>query len=76
MVGWKQGKEACFDDNNTFIETDCDFIVDFPESKTQCMSKGMAEGVFDATGATVPDLDSAVFTSTDDDREAGMANGE
>lgn len=27
-------------------------------------------------GAVVLDLDSAVFTSTDDDREVGMENGE
>lgn len=60
------------DDDNTFVEANCHLISVFAKGNAPRPFKTVAEGVFDAVGPTVPNLDRAIFTSTDDNGQVGV----
>ena len=64
--------QTYLDDNDTFIESNGDFVCIFSQQHTPRLLQRIAQRIFQPIYITVPDLDCPIFALTDDDWQVGM----
>ena len=64
--------QTYLDDDDTFIESNGDFVRIFSQRHTPRPLQRIAQRIFQPIHITVPDLDRPVFAPADDDRQVGM----
>lgn len=67
---------AHLDNDDTIVEADTNSLLALLVGHTPCALQAVAQGLLKAVGATVPDLDSAVLGTGDDDGQLRVVDGE